>query len=157
MSAKTKIIDFKKLCLFLANNKNLKIVLVTGCFDILHRAHKDFLKAASQQGNLLIVGLEPDKRVKLLKGNNRPANLFRKRAVNLSLLEWVDYIFSLPIDFSYETEQLKLLLLIKPNILAVSENTPYLPKKKRLIEKIGGKIFIFPFNSRYSTTRLLTN
>ena len=49
-----------------------KIVLATGCFDILHPAHLEFLALAKEQGDVLIVGLETDARVRQLKGKDRP-------------------------------------------------------------------------------------
>ena len=139
-----------------------KVVLVTGCFDLFHQAHKDFLRTAKKQGDVLIIGLESDKRVKQLKGKGRPINSWQKRAEELAQLKGasatfdvVDFIFPLPEKFNDLKDHFKLLQLIKPKILAVSKNTPYLEKKKKLIKKVGGKLFVFPFNSRYSTTRLL--
>lgn len=149
--------DWQKKIVSLENLKtNKTLVLATGCFDVLHPAHKAFLKAAKKQGDLLAVGLESDKRVKVLKGKSRPINSWSKRAAGLARLNEVDFVFPLPKKFDQSEFHLKLLQLIKPKILAVSENTPYLEKKRKLIEKIGGKLFIFPFNPRYSTSRLLT-
>ena len=133
-----------------------KVVLVTGCFDVLHQGHKAFLKAAKKQGDILIIGLESDKRIKKLKGKNRPINSWRKRAKNLAKIEEIDDIFPLPEKFDSLRDHLKLLQLIKPNVLALSENTPYIKEKKKLIKKIGAKLFVFPHNSKYSTTKLLT-
>ncbi len=48
------------------------IVLVTGVFDLLHSEHKKFLTRAWEQGNILIVGIESDARVKEMKGKGRP-------------------------------------------------------------------------------------
>jgi len=151
-----KIISLNSLKSYIINHKSKIIVLATGCFDILHFAHKDFLKTAKQQGDLLIVGLESDKRVKKLKGDNRPINTLKTRSENLAQLKWVDFIFSLPQNFNQPNHHLKLLQLIKPNILAISENDKYLNQKKKIINQIGKQLYIFPYNSKYSTTTLLT-
>jgi rfaE bifunctional protein nucleotidyltransferase chain/domain len=151
-----KIISLKKLEKLLITHYSLLIsVLITGCFDILHQAHKDFLKAAKKQGDVLMVGLESDKRVRELKGEKRPVNSWKKRAAVLSRLSEVDFVFPLPKFFDDKQSHLKLLQLIKPSVLAVSENTPFLEKKKKMIKKIGRKLFIFPFNPKYSTTKLI--
>src|SRR6266403_2209747 len=40
-----------------------KIVLVGGCFDIIHFGHIQFLQKAKEAGDYLIVALEPDERI----------------------------------------------------------------------------------------------
>ncbi len=151
----TKIIKLEDFPNLKINKK--KKVLATGCFDVLHPGHKEFLKAAKKQGEILIVGLETDKRIKQLKGKGRPVNNEERRLRNLAELKIPDFIFLLPSDFNKEKTHLSLLQLIKPEILAVSSNSPYLKKKNKLIEKIGGTLFVFPLNPYYSTTKCLTN
>ncbi len=55
-----------------ARKRGLKIVLVTGVFDLLHQEHVIFLAKAKSGGDLLIVAIESDMRVKKIKGNDRP-------------------------------------------------------------------------------------
>ena len=63
--------DLKKQCLgWKAENK--KIVFTNGCFDLLHKGHKDLLAKASTYGDILIIALNSDKSVKLTKGDLRP-------------------------------------------------------------------------------------
>ena len=150
-----KIISLNFLISNILISKHNKVVLVTGCFDIFHSGHKAFLKAAKKQGDVLIVGLELDKRVRKLKGKDRPINSWKKRVKELAALSAVDFVFPLPEKFDSPKDHLKLLQLIRPKILAVSENTPNLEKKRKLIEKIGGKLFVYPFNPKYSTTKSL--
>nr|WP_236682642.1 adenylyltransferase/cytidyltransferase family protein [Rickettsia felis] len=42
---------------------NSEIVLVGGCFDLLHYGHIEFLRKAKKQGKYLIVALEPDETI----------------------------------------------------------------------------------------------
>ncbi len=44
----------------IATPGNQRVVLVGGCFDILHFGHIEFLKKAREAGDYLIVALEPD-------------------------------------------------------------------------------------------------
>ena len=51
---------------------NKKIVFTNGCFDLLHKGHRDIVKQSFSFGDILIVGLNSDKSVKRLKGKDRP-------------------------------------------------------------------------------------
>ena len=71
-------------------------VWVNGCFDILHTGHLDLLEYAKCVGdcyNTLIVGIDTDRRVKELKGENRPLNTQLDRARFLLALKIVDEVY----------------------------------------------------------------
>ena len=70
--------------------KGEKIILVGGCFDILHTGHIKFLKSAKELGGKLLVALESDESVKRSKGEKRPVNNQKERANILSNLPSVD-------------------------------------------------------------------
>jgi len=142
--------DFKK--------RKQKVVLATGVFDLLHKEHKKFLRAAKEQGDILIVGLEADKRVKKLKGTERPAWRLEKRLEKTAKLSVVDYVFSLPNKFEAGADHKKLISLLRPQILAVSSHTPHLKEKQFLIKKYGGELrVVLSFNPSISTSKILVN
>lgn len=70
--------------------KGMRIVATNGCFDILHAGHVQYLKEARSLGDRLIVGLNSDRSVRELKGENRPYNNEQNRAEVLLALECVD-------------------------------------------------------------------
>ncbi len=107
-----KIIDKSLLKTIIKEQKNKKIVFTNGCFDIIHRGHVNYLAQAADYGDLLIVGLNSDKSVKKIKGNNRPVKDEKTRAEILAALEFINYV----IIFDEETPE-QLIKLIKPNIL----------------------------------------
>lgn len=119
-----------------------KIILVTGVFDLLHSAHKKFLQKAKRAGDILIIGVETDQRVKLLKGDNRPINPLLKRLENLTKLSFPDYIFSLPEKFNSPKDHQNLIKTLQPDILAVSSHSSNLKSKEAIIKKFGGKLLI---------------
>lgn len=134
----------------------VKIVLVTGVFDLLHREHKKFLRKAKENGGILFVGVEKNERVKKLKGKNRPVWGLKKRMKDLTSLPVVDYVFALPRKFDKKIDHEKLIFLLKPDLLAVSSNTPFLEEKKFLLQKFGGKVkVVLKFNPDISTTKIL--
>ena len=130
--------------------------MATGCFDILHSAHKNFLKQAKKQGDILLVGLETDRRVKKLKGKNRPINNWAKRASDLSKIKEISYVFPLPGDLEKTKVQQNLLAELKPQVFAVSSHTPNIDRKKYIIQKYGGQLKIVLLNNpHFSSTKIL--
>ncbi len=95
-----------------AKNDSKKIVFTNGCFDLLHLGHITYLKEAKKLGDRLIVALNSDNSVRKLKGNKRPLNNLKQRALQISALDCVDWITS----FSEETP-LRLIKQIEPDVL----------------------------------------
>ena len=89
-----------------------KVVFTNGCFDILHVGHVKYLQEAKSYGDVLIVGLNSDSSVRVLKGPSRPVNPEEDRAYILAALESVDYV----VMFSDETPY-ELIKGIAPDIL----------------------------------------
>ena len=52
--------------------EGMRIVATNGCFDIIHAGHVQYLNEARSLGDKLIVGLNSDKSVRQLKGEDRP-------------------------------------------------------------------------------------
>ena len=88
------------------------VVFTNGCFDIIHSGHAVYLDRARRLGDFLIVGLNTDKSVRRLKGNNRPIMSFRDRALLLSYLTPVDLV----VGFGDDTP-LNLIKKLRPDIL----------------------------------------
>ena len=57
------------------------IVFTNGCYDLIHPGHIDLLSKAKSKGDKLIVGLNSDRSVKQLKGNDRPIQSFNDRLI----------------------------------------------------------------------------
>lgn len=97
-----------------------RIVLVGGCFDLLHSGHIAFLKAAKSQGDTLIVLLESDSSIRKMKGEDRPINNQKTRAEILAVIEEVDFVIMLP-ELKKDLEYDNLVLMIKPAIIATTK------------------------------------
>jgi rfaE bifunctional protein nucleotidyltransferase chain/domain len=116
-----------------------KMVLVGGCFDIVHLGHIKFLEKAKKAGDILVVMLESDESIKKIKGQNRPINNQENRADFLTKLRMVDYVIKLPI-MKNDEEYLKLVKKIKPNIIAVSEGDKNIIQKRGQARLVGAKL-----------------
>lgn len=132
--------------------KNL-ISLVGGCFDILHFGHMKFLEKAKEGNDLLLVLLENDRRVKQLKGRNRPVFSENERAYVLSQVKSVDAVVLLPENMQ-DNDYAQLIGIIKPHEIAITENDPNKNKKEIHAKKTGAKIKVIPHIATYSTSDL---
>ena len=128
-----------------------KAVFTNGCFDILHIGHLRYLTEAKKYGDKLIVGINSDKSVKMLKGSQRPINNELDRAEIISGLECVD--FTVIFD---ELTPVEIIDEIKPSIHVKGgdyskESLP----ETAVVEKHGGEIVILNFLEGKSTTKIL--
>ena len=80
-------------------------VMVNGSFDVLHPGHVALLNTARSYGDHLIVAIDTDRRVKELKGEQRPINCQTDRRIMLSALKAVDIV-----EFFDSTEELITLM-----------------------------------------------
>jgi len=130
-----------------------KIVLAGGCFDILHIGHVRFLSEARRMGDTLVVLLESDRKVKKLKGEKRPVFNQKERAEMLSALRSVDLVVLLPM-IEKDGDYLDLVMKIKPDLIAVTENDLQFENKKSQAKEVGAKLSVVPLIKRYSTSKL---
>ena len=135
----------------LLKENNKKVVFTNGCFDILHAGHVEYLEQAKKLGDELVVGLNSDSSVKILKGKNRPINNLEHRAKVLSSLQCVDKIVS----FAEETP-IKLIKAIKPDVLV--KGGDYKVKDvvgHKEVGSWGGEVKIIPLVPGLSTTNII--
>jgi len=142
--------------LLAGSGEGQKVVLVTGVFDLLHDEHRLFLQKAKAAGDILIVALESDVRVRQLKGAGRPVWDEEKRRQEIAALAFVDGVFVLPEEFSRPDHHEQLISEVRPAILAVSSHSPHLHKKQLILEKYHGKVVVVhQHNPNISTTLTL--
>ena len=133
--------------------KNKKVVFTNGCFDILHLGHKTYLNQSKALGDFLIVAINSDESVKLLKGDDRPINNQELRSKNLMNLKCVDEV----VVFSEETP-LKLIEFLLPDVLTKGGDYNYKNiVGSNIVEKNGGKVVLLPYLKGYSTTTIISN
>lgn len=136
--------------------KNKKsIVVVGGCFDILHHGHLVFLENAKKEGDALFVLLESDMSVKKLKGEKRPVNNQIVRAEALAGLDYVNFIVSMS-GMKKDKDYDKLMRDLKPSVLATTYPDENILHKERQAGIIGARIvYVTKRIEDYSTTKIL--
>jgi D-beta-D-heptose 7-phosphate kinase / D-beta-D-heptose 1-phosphate adenosyltransferase len=92
------------------------IAFCNGAFDILHDGHLHLLNTAKSLAERLIVGINSDASVKRLKGETRPVNHQKLRAMKLAELEAVNFV----VVFEDDTPQ-RLLSVIRPQVYVLGE------------------------------------
>ena len=128
-----------------------KIVFTNGCFDLLHVGHIRYLSNAKKLGDFLIVGLNSDESVKILKGQNRPINQFEDRAMLLSALRSVDLV----IMFEEQTPE-NLINKIVPDVLVkggdydIEDIAGY-----QTVTENGGQVKTLSFYDGYSSSNYI--
>lgn len=131
------------------------IVLVGGCFDILHVGHIRFLQKARILGDKLIVLLESDKHIKQLKGEDRPISSQKDRAEILTSLEDVDSVILLPSEMK-NSDYDAIVRKIKPDFIATTIGDPNIEFKKRAAKLVNAKVkFVTPHIAGYSTQKII--
>ncbi len=115
-----------------------KIVMTTGCYDILHAGHIRHLERAKALGTKLIVALNNDNSIRGLKGPERPINPCDQRKTVLEALRCVDEVVTFD-----GPNALHIIERIKPDVLCAGYG--YSLKDvvgKNLVESWGGKVVV---------------
>ena len=131
---------------------NSPIVVTVGCFDVLHIGHVRLLKYAANLGDL-IVGINSDASIKMIKGEARPIN---NQSVRKEFL--LSFPFVKKVEIFNEPDALRFLQNIKPDIFIKGGDYTIETINNRETEylsSIGSKIIIFPFVRGYSTSKIL--
>jgi len=136
------IYDFEQLNVIKKelDKKKQRIVLTSGCFDILHVGHLEHLREAKKEGDILLVCLSNDEQIKKLKGKERPINNYEDRINLFKSIPYVDYIILYSEENIDKEETLgKCMKIVKPYVWTKGDDYtieqilakhPYLSKVK---------------------------
>lgn len=128
-----------------------KIVLANGCFDLFHVGHIRYLAGAKELGDILIVGINSDRQVSKLKGENRPLMPERERAEMISALRFVDYVTI----FDEPTVE-ELIRDVRPDFHAKgTDYTTETVPEKEIVKEYGGQTAIVGDPKNHSSTELI--
>ena len=132
-------------------NNDEKVVFTNGCFDVLHAGHIKYLFKAKSLGDHLVIGLNTDSSVRILKGKNRPLQDEQDRALILAALEAVDLV----VLFDEDTP-LEIITFLKPDILVKgSDYTIDNIVGAKEIVQWGGKVETIEFVNGKSTSLII--
>jgi len=128
-----------------------KVVFTNGCFDLLHPGHTRYLCAARELGDHLVVAVNSDRSVRVIKGPKRPLLPEQVRAELLAALSCVDTVFIFDEDNPLSViQQLLPDVLVKGSDWAEDEIIG-----SDVVKAAGGKVERIPFVEDFSTTDLI--
>lgn len=153
MQNKNKIFfDINKISKTVNNfrKKGNKIVLTQGSFDMIHVGHARYCAQAKKHGDILIVAVDSDEKVKKRKGKNRPIVPQNERLEILTYLKSVEMVFLKELDL----KKWELIKAIKPDVLVATKET-YSQKQIDDLHKFCGKVIVLDPMATTSTSAKL--
>lgn len=138
----TRIVEYEKISEYIDAFKTLglNIVLTSGTFDLTHIGHSRYLDKAHEFGDILIVGVDSDEKVRKRKGPNRPVVPEDERALMIASLRSADVVTIK----SPDEPRWGLIKTVKPNTLIVTQETYTEDELRQLCEFCGQVICLEP-------------
>jgi len=131
--------------------KDNRIVFTNGCFDILHRGHIEYLSKTASLGDIVVVGLNSDRSVRKIKGNDRPLQDEYSRALVMASLKQVTGVCLFDEETPYN-----LISRVKPDVLV--KGGDYKVEEivgADVVKAYGGEVVTIDFLKGYSTSVLI--
>ena len=148
------ILERNRLAARIAVEKRAKkrIVLANGCFDVIHAGHIRYLAGAKEVGDFLVVGVNSDEQVRLLKGPARPYMPETERAEIVAAFRFVDAV-----TIFREPTVEELIRAIQPDFHAKgTDYTVDTVPERNIVREYGGRVVIVGDPKDHSTTDILS-
>lgn len=149
----TKILSIPELLTERARLRaaGVKLVFTNGVFDILHVGHVHYLEEARALGDALVLAINSDRTVRILKGANRPLMNQNERAEILAALRTTSYVTIFD-DVSPRSLIAALLpdVLVKGGDYALDEI-----HGREEVEAAGGCVVSLPFVEGVSSSAII--
>lgn len=128
-----------------------KVAMTIGSWDLLHIGHVRYLTNAKACGDMLIVGVDTDRAIKLYKGPLRPVVPYEERCEMLSYQTCVDLIT--PVDDVDDAGkwQYGLIKAVRPDVFVAVEDS-YPESQLEEIRKHCGDVVVLPRQAQNTST-----
>ena len=129
------ILDYGVLKDTIAHLKGLKqkVVLTMGTFDMTHIGHGRYIREARTRGDVLLVGVDSDAKVRQRKGPSRPIWPQDERLEMLAHTRYVDVLTLKDITH----EHWELIRTVRPDVLIATSGTYSDAEVQTLLEFCG--------------------
>lgn len=144
--------DYRRLKALVEHCKGigLKIVLTQGTYDMVHIGHARYFEEAKKHGDLLVVGVDSDKKVRMRKGPDRPLVPEAERLEMVTHLRPVDIVTIK----EHNMPKWHLIKTVRPDVLIVTQETveKYGKSKMKEMAEFCGEIKILEPMATTSTS-----
>lgn len=89
------------------------VALVNGCFDVVHADHARLFAIAAAEADVVVVAIDTDERIRILKGSTRPVCWLSDRACVVGAMRYVAYVTS----FDSVLALREIIAAIQPDVL----------------------------------------
>ncbi len=128
-----------------------RIAWANGVFDVLHVGHVRYLQDAAKVADVLVVGVNGDESVRMLKGPDRPLMPQDERAEIVDAIRGVTYV-----TIFDEKSPARLLETLKPDFQCKgTDYTADSVPEAEIVRAYGGKVVIVGDPKDHSTTEVL--
>jgi D-glycero-beta-D-manno-heptose 1-phosphate adenylyltransferase len=132
-------------------NAGKRIAFANGVFDVLHVGHVRYLQGAAAVADVLVVAVNGDDSVRMLKGEGRPLTKESERAEIVAAIRGVAYV-----TIFHEKSPARLLQALKPDFQCKgTDYTPDSVPEADVVRAYGGKVVIVGDPKDHSTTEIL--
>jgi rfaE bifunctional protein nucleotidyltransferase chain/domain len=133
-----------------ANLKGLgqRVVLTSGSFDLIHLGHVKYLARAKELGDVLVVGVDSDRKIRQRKGEDRPLVPEQERLEMLAHQRPVDLIFLK----DEEKERWALIKAVQPDVLVLTEDHSYSEEEQAGLAELCGELAVIERQASVTTS-----
>lgn len=144
--------DYTTVSAIIAHYREQKksIVLTQGSFDMIHIGHGRYLHRAKEEGDILIVGVDSDEKIRARKGPDRPVVPQAERLEMLTYLKSVNHV----VLKETTKEKWELIKLIRPDVLIATAST-YSSEQLEELKEFCGKVVVLEPQATTSTSAKL--
>jgi rfaE bifunctional protein nucleotidyltransferase chain/domain len=125
-----------------------RVVLTSGSFDLIHLGHVKYLARAKELGDVLVVGVDSDAKIRARKGEDRPL------VPEMERLEMLAH--QRPVDLIYlkdgEDERWALIKAVEPDVLVLTEDHSYTDEDQVELAELCGDVAVIPRQASVTTS-----
>ncbi|HEX5309175.1 MAG TPA: adenylyltransferase/cytidyltransferase family protein [Solirubrobacteraceae bacterium] len=126
----------------------LRIVLTSGSFDLVHLGHVKYLAKAKDMGDVLVVGVDGDAKIRARKGQDRPMVPQDERLEMLAHQRPVDLIY---LKGDHEPRW-ALIKTVRPDVLVLSTDHSYDEAELAELRELCGEVQVLERQASVTTS-----